>query len=397
MNFVSFIKIIPFLQCVCVARGQTANDADCNGKSFKCVDPGSYVRCDVDPDDPNHSSVGESDTLVCADGTTCDDNADSPCTPNETEPEVTPSEPEAEPEPEPEQTDAPSGETTEENPSEEGSNGTEVQTPGSEVGGTDETTPENPNSNEGETSTAGNSSGDDGSEENTNSNEDETSTSGADESTPESTSASEQPTTTTATPEFTCTAVGRFPHPTDCQKYNFCWDLEHPYVTFTCKEKLVFDPLVGRCDNNWLACPNAPHCVANHQVLADENDNRFYFVCKNIGSLLMPEFTIHKKECDKHTTFDPELLVCVPNEASDSEGSDSSESDEHHEKVKFECTEAGIFADLTDETKYYECIVKNIVKGKLKTHHRSCPKDHVFSLLDMMCIPILADEPLAEQ
>lgn len=404
----SFDHFIQFcLQCICVARGQTANEADgtdCNGKLFRCVDPGSYIRCDVDPEDSSHTSVGNSDTVICADDTICDDNAESPCSSNQTASEETPSEPQTEPEQV--ATETPSEPSN--NP-DDGNDEGEVNTPSGEDG--EESTSENSDPNEGETATSDNSNGDNGSGESTepsDSNGGETSTPSENDSTSESTTASDEtnsPTSpdeppatpeTTETPEFTCPAVGRFPHPTDCQKYNFCWDLEHPYVTFTCKGKHVYDARLGRCANDWSACPNAPTCVANHQVLADPADNRFYFLCKNIGSLLWPQFVIHKKECDKHSTFDPDLLVCVLNEIDGGEGNDSSESEEHHQKVKFECTEAGIFPDLTDETKYFECIMKNVAKGKLKTHHRSCPKHHVFSLQDMQCIPVVVGEIVDE-
>lgn len=416
------------------------NGADCNGKSFRCIDPGSYVRCDDDAVEP----------VICADDTICHDGADVPCTPietespsqSETDPIETANEPESTATPnEPSDENKPddgsnggaesssessnsngdesnadsnsSGESTEpstgneaspsgENesssePSETSSESSDVnddENAGNEDSGA-ESTSENTNANDGESNTAANSSSENGAEANTDpadSNNGEATTSGDNEVTSQSSTSADDSTTTaeeqTTTPEFTCTAVGRFPHPTDCQKYNFCWDLEHPYVTFSCKSSHAYNPLYGRCGNDWSACLNAPECVANHQVLADPNDNRFYFLCKNDGSLLLPHFTIHKKQCDKHSSFDPELLVCVYNETDDGE---SSESNEHSEKVKFECTEAGIFPDLTDETRYYECIVKNIVKGKLKTQHHKCPKHHVFSLLDQLCIPEVAE------
>lgn len=366
--------------------------------------------------------MGDGDTVICADDTTCDDNAASPCTLNETEsdetvdeaepqPTETPSNSEAEPtespsETEPESTEAPN-EPSEEN--EDGNDGSEVSTPGGEDDEA-ETTSGNSDPNESESSTADDANGENGSGESTepsDSDGSDTSTTNVNELTSESNSVSdgsssstspEESTTTSETPEFTCEGVGRFPHPTDCQKYNFCWDLEHPYVTFTCKAKLVYNAHLGRCAEDWSACPNAPQCVANHQVLAVPNDNRFYFICKNIGSPLLPQFVIHKKECDKHSTFDQDLLVCVLNGIDDGEGSDSSsESQEHHEKVKFECSEAGIFPDFFDDSKYYECIIKNIIKGKLKTHHRSCPKNHVFSLQDQLCIPIVVDEVLIDE
>lgn len=193
-------------------------------------------------------------------------------------------------------------------------------------------------------------------------------------------------------PESTCTAVGRFPHPTDCQKYNYCWDLVHPYVTFTCKDKLVFDQRLGRCENDWSVCPHLPKCVGDHQLLADPADEKSYFVCKNIGSPIVPAFTIHKTYCGKHYKFNADLLVCVidlEEIAAEQEGGSESSEEEEKKKEKFKCAEVGIFPDLSDERNYYECSVKSAAKGTLKTKKRSCPKNFVFSLQDIICVPEL--------
>lgn len=97
---------------------------------------------------------------------------------------------------------------------------------------------------------------------------------------------------------------------------------------------------------------------------------------------------IYRRECPKHSTFDSDLLVCVVNEVDGGEKSDSSErgEPEHHQKVKFECTEAGNFSNLNVKTKYYEC--QDMAEGKLKTQDRNCPRNHEFSQQDRQCIPI---------
>lgn len=153
----------------------------------------------------------------------------------------------------------------------------------------------------------------------------------------------------------------------------------------------MFDPRLGRCENDWSACSHLPRCVGDHQLLVDPNDETAYFVCKNIGSEIVPAFTVHKTYCAKHHKFNGELLVCVidlEEIAAEINGSnDSKDEEKDKKKEKFVCTEEGIFPDLTDERNYYECYVKSPLKGTLKTKKRSCPKNYVFSLQDIICIP----------
>lgn len=234
--------------------------------------------------------------------------------------------------------------------------------------------------------------------ENTSENSDESASSNSSESNSSDSSDdnSSLTSTTTVTPtpaKFICTAVGRFPHPTDCQKYIYCWDLVHDHVTFSCKPKEVFDPEFGRCSNDWSVCSAAPKCEENKQHFPDPSDEHSYFICKRHGDPLNPAYILHKNKCKKHHIFDIETLLCKLNET-EIEIPSSEESNESIEKIKFKCVEEGIFPDLANESKYYECILKNVIKGKFKTGHRNCRKNHIFSLEEKLCIPDAAEEAL---
>lgn len=189
----------------------------------------------------------------------------------------------------------------------------------------------------------------------------------------------------TEAPAFTCTenGVGRFAHPGNCHEYYYCWDSVHGHVTFSCKSK-VFDPVTKLCVNNWAHCESTPQCNADREVLADVDDKLSFFVCKLHPDPLNPGYIVQKEKCHDDREFDAELGFCkkVASESSSS----SSESDES--KEKFECEGNGIFIDITDETKFYQCTLKNVAKGKFKLSHHSCPKNQVFSLEDKLCIPV---------
>lgn len=200
-----------------------------------------------------------------------------------------------------------------------------------------------------------------------------------------STNAPQVPAATTL-PPFSCSesGVGRFPHLGNCHEYYYCWDSVHDHVTFSCKTK-VFDPITKFCVNNWAHCESTPKCEMDRQVMADPDDATAYFVCKLRQDPINPGFLVIKDKCHPDREFDGELGFCK--RIGPEPESSSSESDESKEK-KFECSVPGIFIDIHDETKFYECIVKNISKGKLKTIHRECPKNLVFSMEDKRCVPL---------
>lgn len=92
---------------------------------------------------------------------------------------------------------------------------------------------------------------------------------------------------------------------------------------------------------------------------------------------------IFSEKCHGEREFDMQLGYCKEVATEPTSSAESEES-----KEKFECNAVGIYADIHDETKFFECKLKSVSKGKLKLCHHSCPKYHVFSLEDMLCIPV---------
>lgn len=201
-----------------------------------------------------------------------------------------------------------------------------------------------------------------------------------------STSASTEPQwpSSTEEPAFSCSqsGVGRFARPGNCHDYYYCWDSIHDHETFSCKSK-VFDPIIKQCVNNWAHCESSPKCEEDRQVFADPDDINSFFVCKLPPGPLNPGFIVQKEKCHGEREFNPQLGYCKEVLTEPTSPAESEESEE-----KFECNAVGIYADIHDETKFFECTLKSVSKGKLKLHHHSCPKYHVFSLEDMLCIPV---------
>lgn len=193
-----------------------------------------------------------------------------------------------------------------------------------------------------------------------------------------------QPTEPTEASEFSCQSVGRFEVPNDCEKYFFCWDTDHGYAIFSCSHGRAFDPKSKLCVDNFAVCSSAPKCEKDKQIFTDPERNTSYFECKLHGDGLLSYFELRKEDCAKGREFNAASGFCkkILDDEDISSESDSSE--------KFECRESGIFIDFEDETKFYECIVKNVAKGQLKTVHRKCPKYHVFSWADKACILLYA-------
>ncbi|XP_031617353.1 uncharacterized protein LOC116337144 [Contarinia nasturtii] len=186
-------------------------------------------------------------------------------------------------------------------------------------------------------------------------------------------------TSSTPVPEFSCTSVGRFAVPGSCEKYYYCWDAVHAYAIFSCSK--VFDPVTKRCVENYGVCPTAPKCEADKQVLPNPDDKSSFFECRLEKNSIPSAYEIRREDCEHGREFDEELGFCKlisPNEWTSSEVTTS----EH------ECTRVGIFIDEKSDTHYYECIVKSVSKGILKSIRRKCPKYWIFSGADKKCVPL---------
>lgn len=192
---------------------------------------------------------------------------------------------------------------------------------------------------------------------------------------------------TTEAPEFKCDSVGRFACSHSCEKYYFCWDTTGDHAVFECPHHRAFDPITQLCVHNFAVCAAAPKCEVDRQVSPNPDDKTTFFECKleendDEDEDSTETFEVRKHDCADGREFDANLGYCaiVPQ--------DDGSSDENSGE-KQDCTEAGIFIDFSNESRYYECTVKSVSKGKLKLHHHKCPKYHVFSMEDKKCIPLL--------
>lgn len=190
--------------------------------------------------------------------------------------------------------------------------------------------------------------------------------------------------------DFKCEHVGRFAHPGDCEKYYFCWDSVHDYAVFPCPHHKAFDPITQQCVHNFAVCAAASKCEFDLQRLPNPNHKSSYLQCNlNLpdvsaeNHVLEIQFGLYEKNCARRGEFDAELGYCKLLEE------DESENDTEHEQSQMECKEAGVFIDHSDESRYYECVVKSVTYRKL---HQTCPNYHVFSMADKRCIKLEANE-----
>lgn len=187
--------------------------------------------------------------------------------------------------------------------------------------------------------------------------------------------------------EFKCKRVGRFAYPDSCEKYHFCWDTTHDHAVFTCPYNEAFNPKTQHCEIDFAICETAPKCKFDRQLFPNPEDKSTYFRCSFKSHGISDEhesnsqYRLYKENC-YGGEFDTELGYCKLT-AEDEDEDDSSEIDKSANKM--ECKEAGIFIDRSDDSRYYECIVKSVKYAKI---HQTCPYDHVFSMADKRCIKL---------
>lgn len=191
--------------------------------------------------------------------------------------------------------------------------------------------------------------------------------------------------------EFQCNRVGRFAHPDSCEKYYFCWDAVHKHAEFTCPFNKAFNPKTQHCEIDFSVCDAAPECEQDGQLLPNPEDNSTYFECiftnfkkKSDEDESRNQYHLYKVHCDDGGEFDADLGYC---KLTAEDEDDSSESDESDNKV--ECDKAGVFIDHSDESRYYECIEKNVTYARI---HQTCPDNYVFSMADKRCVKLGNDE-----
>lgn len=194
--------------------------------------------------------------------------------------------------------------------------------------------------------------------------------------------------------DFKCERVGRFAYPSSCEKYYFCWDTIHDHAVFNCPYDQAFNPKTQRCAIDYAVCDAAPisKCYSDRQLLSNPEDKFSYFECILISkpkgdSSDNNQYRLYKENCPNGGEFDTDLGYC---KLTTEDENDSSESDENGNSKKLvECKEDGVFIDYSDDSRYYECIIKNVTYARI---HQTCPYHHVFSMADKRCIRLDTDE-----
>lgn len=184
-------------------------------------------------------------------------------------------------------------------------------------------------------------------------------------------------------PGFECKKVGRYPHPSSCTKYYYCWDNDSWAYEFTCPEHRAFDPVTQYCVLNYGVCALAPKCSHNKQIIANPDDKWTFFECK-INQFKSNEIELHCRPCANHREFDEKLGYCKLTSVNGEVATDSEELVDSN----VQCGERGLMIDYEDDTKYYECVVRSVSKGILKPIRHKCPIYHVFSMFDEKCVPL---------
>lgn len=143
--------------------------------------------------------------------------------------------------------------------------------------------------------------------------------------------------------------------------------------------------MTSLCGHDYSHCSLAPNCECDQQVFPVPGDTKSFFECRrnHKSNPLAPAYEVRLENCAKGREFDTDLGYCRL-ETGDTTSSESNES-----TGKFECHTVGIFIDFTSDTRYYQCVVKNIAHGILKPIKHKCPKNEIFSGVDMICVPLL--------
>lgn len=105
---------------------------------------------------------------------------------------------------------------------------------------------------------------------------------------------------------WSCRKIGRYPHPSHCQKYIHC-HLCGDNTVYECPYEQAFD---GRqCSDNWGHCGHIQSCQYDREVLADPWNKSNYFICVRKKGLLH-KFFVFRRFCPEDHEFDPVRQTC---------------------------------------------------------------------------------------
>ncbi|XP_052758276.1 uncharacterized protein LOC128202337 isoform X2 [Galleria mellonella] len=186
---------------------------------------------------------------------------------------------------------------------------------------------------------------------------------------------------------------GKYGDNNDCSTFYICIGRQNP-IKRKCPVNTVFSEIRKQCTNNLSHCirNNTFRCLSEGRF-SDIFKDKFYYICiKNNSS-----FIRYKFQCADGFHLNKTSVKCIKDiEISQSEDSlsknsseksifeaNSSEKSDNYHSNKFECKEAGKFADPTNCRKYYECIKK---KSRFRRKSKKCKKNKVFDRDKKTCV-----------
>lgn len=106
---------------------------------------------------------------------------------------------------------------------------------------------------------------------------------------------------------WSCPKIGRYKHPTHCQKYVQCKFCGENSV-YRCGHDESFDG--KRCSSNWSTCGALKKCTFHRELLRDPWNKHGYFVCLQSKGF-SKKHGIYRRECYDNYHFDVHRQKCV--------------------------------------------------------------------------------------
>lgn len=106
---------------------------------------------------------------------------------------------------------------------------------------------------------------------------------------------------------WSCRKMGRFPHPTHCQKYvqcHFCGD----NTVYECPYEQAFDG--WQCSSDWSSCGHIEGCQHDRQLIPDPWNHSNYFICIRKKGFFH-KFLVFRRFCLDGFEFDAAKLQCT--------------------------------------------------------------------------------------
>lgn len=105
---------------------------------------------------------------------------------------------------------------------------------------------------------------------------------------------------------WSCRKIGRYPHPSHCQKFINC-HLCGDNTVYECPYEQAFD---GRqCSADWSNCGHIHGCTYDRELLVDPWNKSNYFICVRKKGFLH-KFFVFRRFCPDDHEFDPVRQQC---------------------------------------------------------------------------------------